>query len=143
MQSLPGREHPGEVDDMIAAIMSHLASRPHLPRLIQYEAMTGGDYLVRLARTWIHPLVEEGVIDLKRDVGRPWSEEELPNVMAAWLYMVFGHFTMAPLMREVLDLDPLSDSGLARQTQFFQKLARLMMAGRDATAPTGAPHEDQ
>ena len=144
MQSLPNRDQPGQVDAMIASIMNHLASRPRLPRLIQHEAMTGGDYLIRIARSWIHPLVEGGVIDLKRDVGRPWQEDELPLVMLAWLYMMFGHFTMAPLMREVLDHDPLSPEGLARQTRFFQKLARLITAGGDGTpASTGDPHEDQ
>ena len=112
---------------MIEQIMSHLSQRPHLPQLIFHEVISGGDYLTRLARTWIRPILADGIAEMKRDTTSRWSEDEYPLVMSAWLHLVFGHFAMAPLMSEVFGDDPLSPQGLSRQTRFLRKLARIMM----------------
>jgi len=131
MRELPAREHTArDMEDMINAIMAQLASRPHFPRLIQHEVITGGPYLGKLARSWFRPILEQGIAELKRDSHNGWQEDEYGLVMAAWLNMVFGHFAMAPMMREVFDDDPLSEKNLERQTRFLRKLARLMLAGR-------------
>ncbi len=127
---LPSRQHTAEeVEDRIGAIMTHLAKRPHLPRLIHHEAVAGGDSMTRLARAWIRPLIDEAVLAAKRGARVQWDEDELPMVMAAWLHLVFGHFTMAAMLGEILDHDPLSEEGLARQTRFLRKLAQLIHGG--------------
>jgi hypothetical protein len=41
---------------------------------------------------------------------------------------------MAPLLEGVLDVDPLSTEGLARQTAFLRKLAAVMAAVDDEAA---------
>ncbi len=150
MQGLPTREHTAEnMEEMIEAIMSHLARRPHLPRLIQHEAITGGVSLVRLARGWIRPMIEHGIAEMKRDPGSHWEDREFSLLMSAWLYLVFGHFAMAPMLGELFDDDPLSEERLAEQTRFLRKLARLMMSSpttaRGAAPSTAGddPHEAQ
>lgn len=110
----------------IASIMEQLARRPHLPRLIHHEVISGGDYLAQLARSWIRPLLEQGVAEMKRSGDSYWDEHEYPLMMSAWLNLIFGHFAMAPMLGVVLDEDPLSPEALARQTRFLQKLARAM-----------------
>jgi hypothetical protein len=40
--------------------------------------------------------------------------------------MIFGHFTMAPLLGEVFGFDPLAPEQLARQTRFLRKLAQRL-----------------
>jgi AcrR family transcriptional regulator len=131
MGELASRDHTaGDLDEMIGAIMIQLGNRPHLPRLIQGEVISGGPYLRTLARNWIRPLLSLGITELKRDGGTTWREDEFELVIAAWLNMVFGHFAMAPVMAEVFDDDPLSPDNLERQTRFLRKLARLMLAGR-------------
>lgn len=126
MQSRAAQE---EDDDNAAAlvgeVMEHLRTRPHLPRLIQLEVLTGSEHLVRLARDWVRPLLEYGVAEMKRERA-PFDPDEYPLVIAAWIHLILGHFTMAPIFREALDEDPLAPRLLERQTRFLQKLARLL-----------------
>jgi len=115
-------------DPFIDALMAHLERTPHLPRLIQHEAVTGGVHLARLARVWIRPLVDQALSALKRDPrAGGWDENEFPLLIAAWLHIVFGHFAMAPLLSEVFDEDQLSAESLSRQTRFLRKLSRRLM----------------
>lgn len=115
--------------DIIEGVMEHLAEHSHLPRLIALEAATGGERLNEIARDWIRPLLQqgEGAFETSWDAGQsPWTPEEAPLAITAWLHLVFGHFSMAPLLKEVLGRDPLSKECLADQTRFLLKLARLM-----------------
>jgi AcrR family transcriptional regulator len=142
MQSLP-EAVPADSTDIIAAIMEHLGRRPHLPALIQHEVMIGGANLVRLAHSWVEPMVEHGIAAMRRDPDSPWDEDEYPLLIGAWLSLVLGHFTLAPMTAEVFGDDPLSQQNLARQTRFLRKLARLVMNGprppaAEASRPAGA-----
>jgi len=121
---------PEATDRLIEALMAHMGGAPHLARLIQHEAVSGGEHLARLARRFVRPLVAQGLAELKRGRGlSAWSEEEHPLLIAAWVHLIVGHFAMAPLLAEVFDEDPLSPKGCARQTRFLRKLARLLMNG--------------
>jgi AcrR family transcriptional regulator len=121
---------PDAAEEIVGAIMEHLARTPHVPRLIQHEACSGGERLGRLARDWIRPLLHQGIAEMKRDAQSPWEESEHPLVITAWMHLVFGYFAMAPLLAEVFDEDPLSSAAIARQTRFFRRLAhRMMRAG--------------
>ena len=127
MQQRAEREFTTEsMEGMIEAIMHHLGAYPHVPRLIQHEAISGGTHLSRIAREWIRPIIESGTAELKRAPHASFDEAEYPFVMAAWLNLVFGYFAMAPLLAEVFDSEPLSADALAAQTSFLRKLARLM-----------------
>jgi TetR/AcrR family transcriptional regulator len=135
MQELAARpQTPDATAEILGAVMAHLAERPHLPRLIQQEAVAGGEHLTALARAWIRPLVEYGLAEIARQPDSPWAPAERPLVIAAWLHLILGHFALAPLLREVLEEDPLSPRVLALQTAFLRKLAHQMMSA----APRGA-----
>ena len=137
IQEVAGREEPNEARAaLIGAVMKHLSSRPHLPRLVHHEVISGGSYLAKLARSWLRPLITTGVREMKRQKEPNWSEEEYPLVITAWFNVVFGHFAMAPMLSVVFDSDPLSPDSLERQTQFLQKLAHIMASGH----PTPLPH---
>lgn len=137
---LAGRDPDTEIGArIIRGVMAHLAERPHLPRLIVAEAATGGAHLTVLARDWIRPLIERGRAAMvrEREAGRsPWTEGEVPFAISSWLHLIFGHFALAPLMAEVLDLDPLSPESLDHQTRFLVKLAECVGAGRGEDEPT-------
>ena len=115
--------------ELIERIMVHLGKRPHLPRLIHHEVISGGSYLAKLGRTWLRPLIATGVAEMKRQDEPNWSEDEFPLVITAWLNLVFGHFAMAPMIEIVFDTDPLSPEAIEAQTRFLQKLARVMSTG--------------
>jgi TetR/AcrR family transcriptional regulator len=127
MQAVPSQDQTMEARvGLIDAIMQHLGSRPHLPRLIHHEVISGGPYLHKLGRTWLRPLIAQGITEMKRQEEPNWSEDEYPLVITAWLNLVFGHFAMAPMLGVVFDNDPLAPESIERQTRFLQKLARLM-----------------
>jgi AcrR family transcriptional regulator len=109
---------------VIRAVMEHLASRPHLPRLIQHETVAGGAHLTRIARDWVRPLVEQGLAQMKRESPARWEPDEFPLVIASWIHLILGHFALAPLFREVFDEDPLAPELLESQTRVLLKLAR-------------------
>jgi len=124
-------------DQIIANLMGQLVRRPQIPRLIQHEAVRGGQHLSQLARRFLRPLFVQGTAAMKQSADmRGWAEEELPLVISAFMNLFFGHFAMAPLLADVLDEDPLSPDVLARQTRFLQKLTRLLV-----TAPPTDPKE--
>jgi len=129
LESLAPRElGPDAIDGIVATIMEHLASRPHLPRLVFHEACSGGEHLNQLARRWIRPLVSQAERELKRDAHTQLAEDDLPSVIAAWIHLVFGHFAMAPLLSQVFDRDLLAPEALERQTRFLSQLIRRMVA---------------
>lgn len=138
MQDIPAQDHTMSARvALIEAIMKHLGARPHLPRLIHHEVISGGPYLAKLGRTWLRPLIAQGVTEMKRQDEPNWSEDEYPLVITAWLNLVFGHFAMAPMLGIVFDTDPLAPESIARQTRFLQKLARIMSSG-DPGASAGS-----
>lgn len=124
-------------DAIVATLMAQLGRTPQLPRLIQHEAVRGGQHLSQLARRFLRPLFVQGAAALKQspDLGG-WSDDELPLVIAAFMHLFFGHFALAPVLADVLDEDPLSPDAIARQTRFLQKLTRLL-----TTAPPTDPKE--
>lgn len=125
LESLAPRDlGPETVDELVAAIMQHLARRPHLPRLVFHEASSGGAHLSQLARRWMRPLVAQAERELKRDPHASVREEDLPALISAWIHLVFGHFAMAPLLSEVFDRDLLAAEALERQTRLLSQLIR-------------------
>jgi len=48
--------------------------------------------------------------------------------------VILGHFTMAPLFRELFGADPLAPEQIERQKRFLRRFARVMLApSGDAT----------
>ena len=125
-----GRPEEASVD-VIDAIMDHLASRPDIAKLIQYESLTGGASLSHIVHGWLGPIVSQGLAAMKSNPDTVWSDEEQPMAVAAWIHVILGHFAMAPLLRELFDVDPLAPEQIERQKQFLRRFAQLMLAGSD------------
>ncbi len=138
MEQLARREQTADAaDEIIGAVMRHLGQHPRLPRLIQHEALTGAAHLTRLAEEWIRPLMRVGVAEIEREPNSPWDRDEFPLVIAAWVQLIFGHFTLSPLLlKDVAPDDPLSGAGLERQTRFLRKFVRILMRARTPAEET-------
>lgn len=120
-------------EQMLDAIMDHLAGHPNIAKLIQHESLTGGASLSHIVRGWIGPIVATGLgaMSARQSV---WSEDEQPMAVAAWIHVILGHFAMAPLLRELFDVDPLSPEQIELQKRFLRHFARVMMAAGEAPA---------
>ena len=121
--------------EMLDAIMDHLASHPNIAKLIQHESLTGGASLAHVVQGWLSPIVATGLAAMKANPQVVWSEEEQPMAVAAWIHVILGHFAMAPLLRELFDVDPLAPEQIERQKRFLRRFAQFMMAG--AGGPEG------
>ena len=115
-------------DRMLDAIMDHLASHPNIARLIQHESLTGGASLSHIVHGWLGPIVSTGLAAMRSNPNTVWSEDEKPMAVAAWIHVILGHFAMAPLLRELFDVDPLAPEQLERQKRFLRRFAQVMIA---------------
>ncbi len=113
---------------VVDEIMDHFASHPNLAKLIQHESLIGGASLSQIAQGWLRPIVDEGMLAMSQDSESAWSDEERPFVLAAWIHMILGYFAMAPLMRELFDVEPLAEDQLERQKHFLRRYAQLVMS---------------
>jgi AcrR family transcriptional regulator len=127
---------PQRLDAATDAILAHLSSRPHLPRLLLHEAVSGGEHLPGLAANSLRPLFERALLTFEetrargdRRVLQAWQDDELPLLLMAFHHVVLGHFAVASMLREVLGDDPFSQESIERQRRFVRKLVRLLVAG--------------
>lgn len=120
-----------EAGAIIDAVMDHLATTPHLPRLIYHEALTGGEHLGEVVHNWVQPLLVPAMAATERKRAESdWESDEVVPLIAAWLHMIFGHFAIAPMLGELFGHDPLTPENLERQTRFLRKAAlRLVGEG--------------
>jgi len=116
---------------VLDSIMDHLANHPNIARLIQHESLTGGASLSHIVHGWLGPIVSQGLAAMKNNPDTVWNEDEQPMAVAAWIHVILGHFAMAPLLRELFDVDPFAPEQLERQKRFLRRFAQLMMAGSD------------
>lgn len=119
---------------VLDAIMDHLAGHPNIAKLIQHESLTGGPSLSHIVHGWLGPIVAQGLAAMKKNPDTVWNDDEQPMAVAAWIHVILGHFAMAPLMRELFDVDPLAPEQLERQKRFLHRFAQFMMAGSDPPA---------
>jgi len=112
---------------MLEDVFSYLDRTPHLPRLVYFEMLTGGEDLRRIAESWIRPLLVTAVAALEEQGGaaaeRAWEVDELPLLVAAWFNLVCGHFVTRELMREALGAEAAA-SEVQNQIRFFIRLWR-------------------
>jgi AcrR family transcriptional regulator len=117
-------------DAAAETLIGRLARRPEIPRLIVHEVLAGGERLTRLAENRLRPLYSRALSSF-RESGPPgnWREVELPYLLMAFHHLVLGHFAAAPMLREVLDEDPLAPEAVERHSRFLRKVAGLLLGG--------------
>ena len=131
-----GAEASGAVDpgELVDQMMQLLSQRPNLPRLVLHETLTGGSRLSGLLEQWVRPILEraEKVTEEGPAVSR-WEADQLPNLVLAMYHVVVGYFAIAPLYRDIRDIDLLSKEELERQTRFLRKLVGALFAAPEDT----------
>jgi len=112
---------------LVESIMAHLSERPHFSRLIYLESIAEGEYLSHVAEKWFRPLTDQILSQLRTGLStEDLNEGMFPVIAALFMHLSFGHFSLAPLLKELFDHDPLSESGIAKQKQLILALIRQM-----------------
>lgn len=110
------------------AVVDYVATKPGLARILQYEVLSGGENIQRLAGRWLAPIYERGIDVLKTNPGSAsWEPEDLPLLIAAFHNIIVGYFSTAPLRERILGEDPLSSDALVRQKRFLREVARRLL----------------
>ena len=109
-------------------LMSYNVRNPNLARLIQQAVLAGGWQLELLVSRWYRPLFER-VEELREPNKELWR---YPAEMRHWVFMghssmMLGYVTLAPLYRELLGFDPLSDEAVAKQNEFLLYVFRGLL----------------
>jgi len=112
---------------MVEQVFSMLAARPHLPRLIQHEALSGGERLTPALRDWMKPILAhaQDLIE-SHPSARRWTTEQIPLLVLALYNMVIGYFTVAPLYRALHGTDLLSRGWIEQQTRLLGELVAIL-----------------
>ena len=114
---------------LVERMMELLARRPQLPRLVLHETLSGGRHLTRILQQWLGPTLQQAQRMVETGpAARRWEAEQLPNLVLAMYHIVVGYFAIAPLYRELNDVDLLSKEALEHQTRFLRKLATFLFA---------------
>jgi AcrR family transcriptional regulator len=124
------------LDAATDTFIAQLALQPRLPALLEQEALIGGRHLTRLTEKWLRPLFDRALATVKetRASGKTsalahWKDDELPILLMTFHHVILGNFALAPMLREVLDEDPLSPDAMERQRRFARKVVRLLVLG--------------
>ena len=128
---------PESLDAATDTFMAQLARQPRLPALLEHEALSGGRHLTHITQKWLRPLFERALATFKetRASGRAsalahWEDDELPILLMTFHHVILGNFALVPMLREVLDEDPLSPNAMERGKRFARKVVRLLVLGR-------------
>lgn len=134
LAQLTGDERTRDREEQaIDRVVMHFAANPHLAKLIQYETLGGGERLVRIAARWLGPVYQRGIDVLRESrAAQLWPEHELPLLLLAFQNLILGYFAMAPLVRQVFGVDPVSEEGLSRQIAFLHKVSHLLIPPGEA-----------
>ena len=111
----------------IRDVMALLRERPSLPRLIQYEMLAGGEQLAMIVEGWLRPTLEQSLEMLQATPAvHRWKPEHLPYLLVAFVNLVLGHFTLGPLIDQLLGDTPGSPESVDRATDFYGQVAAVL-----------------
>lgn len=113
---------------VIGALMEVFQARPDIPRLIQYELLSGGDQLALVLDESVRPALGRGAQMLEQaSAGSRWKPDERPLLLLAFYNLVIGYFTSAPMYRVLTGEDPHAPESIERQIEFFGHLVKALV----------------
>lgn len=121
---------------VVEPLMRLLAERPHLPRLVLHETLTGGERLTPMLREWMRPAFARAqqLVEERGGRGSPLASadgrlapEKAALLVLALYHAVLGFFASAPLYRAVTGTELLSAPMLARQGELLRQMAEALL----------------
>ena len=112
---------------VVERVVTLLARRPNLARLVQHETLSGGQRLTPMLRSWIAPAFARAheMVEATPSARR-WEHEDIPLLVLAIFHALVGYFAIAPFYRQLNDLDLLADPMRARQTRVLREIVAAL-----------------
>ena len=115
---------------IVDSLVDEVGRRPAVARILQFEALTGGDTLAKVTGQWLVPMYAAAAEVLQQsEAGQRWESAELPLLLAAFQNMIFGHFATAAMLNNLVNEDLFSPEALERQKRFMKKVAVRLVTG--------------
>lgn len=121
---------------VVEPVMRLLAQRPHLPRLVLHETLSGGERLTPMLREWMAPTFARAqeLVEERGGRGSPLgasdgrlAPEQASLLVLAMYHVVIGFFASAPLYRAVTGIDLLAEPMLTRQTELLRQMTEALL----------------
>jgi AcrR family transcriptional regulator len=138
----PGALRPEQMRATLDILITHLATHPHLARLLQRALLEESGSMQKLIARWLTPLYREGIAVIHATAGDAgWAPDEVPHLALGLFGMVFAYFANAAALQTFAgNGNPMSARALAVQRRFLEKaIYRLLGAQPAAPAKTARP----
>jgi len=119
------REGWAQVERMLRAAFIFFEDHPEFVRLVRWEALQGGPILREELAVLLRPLFDRGAAFLERemDAGR-LRRYDARQLLLTGYGAVLSYLSDAPLMNDLLDIDPLSAAALATRREHVINVLR-------------------
>jgi AcrR family transcriptional regulator len=136
----PGALRPDRVRASVDKLITHLATHPHLARLLQRALLDDSGSFQSLVARWLSPLYHEGlaVIGETADAAG-WEPAEVPYLAIGLFGIVFAYFINVPALQSFAAWtdDTMSPSSLAVQRQFLEEALNRLLGPQRRRAASG------
>src|SRR3954454_8168776 len=114
-----------QVERMLRAAFTFFEDHPDFVRLVRWQALEGGPRLSHELALLLKPLFDRGAAFLERemDAGR-LKRYDAPQLLLTGYGAVLSYLSDAPLMNDLLDIDPLSADALAARREHVINVLR-------------------
>ena len=110
----------------VEKIVSLHHANPNFARLIQHAALSGGPQTEELIERMFRPMFERGKVAEEKLNGLA-NPDLQPFAIIALNNLIMSYLTMAPLYKDMLGMDPLSEEAKVLQLELIVKLAVFVM----------------
>jgi AcrR family transcriptional regulator len=129
----PGALRPEQMRATVDTLTTHLATHPHLARLLQRALLDEGGSVQKLIARWLTPIYREGIAVIRETAAQAgWEPEEVQYLALGLFGMVFAYFTNAAALQAFTGAgdDLTSPQSLAVQRRFLEKAIYRLLGAR-------------
>lgn len=131
------QDHPNPRPNLLRDFLEVFAARPHVPRLMHQEALTGAAHLQPILSRMMETLFGRTLVALEHlPSGGRWTPEEVPFVGLAMMHVFTCYFSLAPLYQTTFGLDLLSEETQRQHAEFLRKFWHMMWFEGPPNGPT-------